>query len=201
MAVTADEVKKLREMTGAPLMDCKRALVEAGGDIEKAQTLLREKGQAMLEKRQGRSANEGAVMTYIHTGDKIGVMIELNCETDFVAKTPDFRTLGHDLAMQIAWSNPEYITREEISQDAIDKERQVHANWAKNQGKPEAALEGIIKGKMEKYYETVSLMDQPFFRDSNLKVKDVFNEVAGKIGEKLVLKRFARFRVGEDASD
>ena len=201
MAVTADEVKKLREMTGAPLMDCKRALVEADGDMDKAQTLLREKGQAMLEKRQGRSANEGAVMTYIHTGGKIGVMIELNCETDFVAKTAEFKALGHDLAMQIAWSDPLHISRDEVTPEAIEKERQVHINWAKNQGKPEAALEGIVKGKMEKYFETVSLMDQPFFRDANLKVKDVFSEVAGKIGEKLVLKRFARFRVGEDAAE
>jgi elongation factor Ts len=195
--VSAELVKKLRELTGAPLMDCKRALVEAGGDIDQAVRVLREKGQTVLTKREGRSANEGAIISYVHTGDKIGVMLELNCETDFVAKTAEFKSLGHDIAMQIAWSNPEYIDREAVPAPAVEKEREIHVNWAKNLGKPEKALEGIVKGKMEKFYEQVCLMDQPFIRDSDLKVRDVFNEVVGKLGEKIVLRRFIRFRVGE----
>jgi elongation factor Ts len=195
--VSAELVKRLREMTGAPLMDCKKALVEAGGDIERAVRVLREKGQTVLSKREGKAANEGAIISYIHTGDKIGVMLELNCETDFVAKTQEFRTLGHDIAMQIAWSNPEYISRDAVPPEAVEKEREIHVTWAKNQGKPEKAIDNIVKGKMEKFYEEVCLMDQPFIRDSDLKVRDVFNEVVGKLGEKIVLKRFIRFRVGE----
>jgi len=178
-------------------MDCKKALVEAGGDLDKAQILLREKGQAVLARRQGRSANEGAIISYIHTGDKIGVMLELDCETDYVARTPEFRDLGHNIAMQIAWSNPKYLEREAVPASEVEQERQIHVNWARNQGKPEKALDSIVKGRMEKFYETICLMDQPYIRDSELKVRDVFNEVVGRLGEKIVLRRFIRFRVGE----
>jgi elongation factor Ts len=198
MAVSADRVKELREKSGAGMMDCKKALMECEGDIEKAMDLLREKGAAVLSKRESRAATEGTVSCYIHTGGKVGVMVELNCETDFVAKTPDFQELAHDIAMHISWSQPEYVSREDIPEDRIEKEREIHRQWALNQGKPEAALSKIVEGRMEKFFSTVVLMDQPFVKNEDLTIGDLIQEKAGKLGEKIALRRFVRYRVGEE---
>jgi elongation factor Ts len=199
MGISAEQVKELREITGAPLMDCKKALAEADGDPEKAQTILRERGIAVLAKRDSKTANEGIIAHYIHTGSKIGVMLELNCETDFVAKTDEFKQLGHDLAMQIAWSNPRYKERSEIPEEVVEKEREVHTQWAKNQGKPDKAIPKIVEGRLEKFFESECLMDQAFVKDDKLKVRDLINEKLTKLGEKIVLRRFLRFRVGEES--
>ena len=179
-------------------MDCKKALSEASGDLEKAQMILRQKGIAVLARRDGKAANEGIIASYIHTGGKIGVMLELNCETDFVAKTDDFKELGHDIAMQIAWSNPRYIDRSQVPESVVEKEREVHTQWAKNQGKPESAIPKIVEGRLEKFFETECLMDQAFVKDDKLKIRDLLNEKLTKLGEKIVLRRFLRFRVGEE---
>ena len=179
-------------------MDCKKALTEAEGDLEKAQTILRERGIAVLAKRDSKAANEGIITHYIHTGSKIGVMLELNCETDFVAKTDDFKQLAHDLAMQIAWSNPKYKDRSEVPEDIVEKEREVHMQWAKNQGKPDKAIPKIVEGRLEKFFESECLMDQAFVKDDKLKIRDLINEKLTRLGEKIVLRRFVRFRVGEE---
>jgi len=197
MAVTADKVKQLRDKTGAGMMDCKRALEQAGGDMEKAVSILREKGAAVLSKREARAALEGVIACYIHTGDKIGVMVELNCETDFVAKTDEFKELAHDIAMHISWSQPEYIAREDIPEHRLEQEREIHRQWALNQGKPEAAIPKIVEGRMEKFYSTVVLMDQPFIKNEEITIGELVREKAGKLGEKIVVRRFTRYRVGE----
>ena len=198
MAVSADKVKELREKSGAGMMDCKKALMECDGDLEKAMSLLREKGAAVLSKRESRTATEGTVSSYIHTGGKVGVMVELNCETDFVAKTDDFQELAHDIAMHISWSQPEYVSREDIPEDRIEKEREIHRQWALNQGKPEAALPKIVEGRMEKFFSTVVLLDQPFIKNEDMTIGDLIREKAGKLGEKIALRRFVRYRVGEE---
>ncbi len=199
MAVSADKVKELREKTGAGMMDCKRALEECGGDMEKAGTLLREKGAAVLAKREARVATEGTVACYIHTGGKIGVMVELNSETDFVAKNELFQELARDIAMHVSWSQPEYITREDIPEAKLEQEREINRQWALNQGKPEAALPKIVEGRMEKYYSQVVLMDQPFIKNEDETIGDLIRNVAGKLGEKIAVRRFVRYRVGEEA--
>ena len=199
MAISAETVRDLREKTGAGMMDCKRALEESCGDVEKAINILREKGSAVLAKRESKAASEGTVECYIHTGGKIGVLVELNCETDFVAKTDDFKNLAKDLAMHISWSNPEYLARENIPCDKIECEREIHKQWAVNQGKPEAALPKIIEGRMEKYFSTVVLLDQPFIKNEDVTIGELIREKAGKLGEKMEIRRFARFRVGEEA--
>jgi elongation factor Ts len=199
MAITAEQVRELREKTGAGMMDCKRALEEAGGDFEKAVALLRERGTAVLAKREAKTAAEGTIACYIHTGGKIGVMVELNCETDFVAKTEEFQELAHDIAMQIAWSQPEYVSRDDIPESRLEEEREIHRQWALNQGKPEAAVPKIVEGRMEKFYSTVALLDQPFIKNEDMTIADLIREKAAKLGEKIVVKRFVRYRVGEDA--
>lgn len=197
MTITLDMIKELRERTSAPMMECKRALTDSEGDLDKAQALLRERGVAVLAKRDAKAANEGAVFCYIHTGGKIGVMVELNCETDFVARTDEFQSLGHDLALQIAWSNPLCIDREELDPGVVEAERKVHEQWSINEKKPEKAIPKIIEGRMEKFYEANCLMDQVFVKDDKLKIRDLLNERVSKLGEKIVIKRFGRFRVGE----
>jgi len=196
--INAGIVKDLREKTGAGMMDCKKALQECGGDIEKAITILREKGAAVLAKRESKTASEGTVETYIHTGGKIGVLVELSCETDFVAKTDDFKELAKDIAMHISWSNPEYLTREDIPAEKLEAEREVHRQWAMNQGKPEAALPKIVEGRMDKFFSTVVLMDQPFIKNEDTTIGELIREKAGKLGEKMEIRRFVRFRVGEE---
>jgi elongation factor Ts len=190
-------VKELREKTGAGMMDCKKALQDTGGDFDKAVNLLRQKGVAVAAKRESKAANEGTVGVYIHTGGKIGVMVELGCETDFVAKTDDFQGLARDVAMQIAWGTPKYIRREEVPQQEIDTEREVHKQWAIKEGKPEKAIDNIVAGRMEKFFEEIVLMDQAFIRDSEVKIGDLLTEAMGRLGEKIVVQRFVRFRVGE----
>jgi len=200
MAILATDVKELRERTGAGMMDCKKALEETSGDFEKAVNLLREKGIAVAAKREAKTASEGIVDAYIHTGGQKGVLLELNCETSFVAKTDEFRTLAHDIAMQIAWSEPKYISRDEISAEVIESEKAIHRQWAINEGKPEQALDKIVAGRIEKYYAEVCLLDQAFIRDGEKTIQDVINDVMGKLGEKIVLRRFVRFRVGEESA-
>jgi len=197
MAVTADKVKELRDKTGAGMMDCKRALEECAGDLEKAISVLREKGAAVLAKRETKPTTEGTIACYIHTGGKIGVMVEIDCETDFVAKTDEFKELAHDIAMHVSWSQPEYVSREDIPEKKVEQEREIHRQWALNQGKPEAALSKIVEGRMEKYFSTVVLTDQPYIKDEELTIRELIREKAGKFGEKIVVRRFVRYRVGE----
>lgn len=179
------------------MMDCKKALEETGGDFEKATDILRQRGQAMAAKRQDRVASEGIIKTYIHTGGQIGVMLELGCETPFVAKNDDFNELAHELAMHIAWTNPKYLTRDEISAEHIEHERKIHEAWAREQGKPDAAIPKIVEGRIEKYYQEVVLLDQPYIKDDKISVSDLITQYVGKIGEKLEIKRYIRWRVGE----
>lgn len=198
MTISAADVKKLRDQTGAGMMDCKNALKETDGDIEKAVDYLRKKGMASAAKRAGREAKEGLIVSYIHPGSRLGVLVEINCETDFVAKTDDFSTLAKDIAMQIAASNPIAILRENVPTDAIDKEMDIFRSQAGNEGKPEAVIDKIVQGKIEKYYQEVVLMEQPFVKDTNKSVRDYLMEVSGKLGEAMSVKRFVRFQIGED---
>jgi elongation factor Ts len=195
--ITAKLVQELREKTGAGMMDCKKALTEAGGDLAKAEEVLRKKGLSAAAKKAGRIASEGAVSSYIHMGGKIGVLVEVNCETDFVARTEGFQTLVKDVAMQIAAANPSYVRREEVPADIIAKEVEIEKAKAREQKKPEAIVEKIAVGKVEKYYELVCLLDQPFVKDDKKKVKDVLTEAVAKIGENIQVRRFARFVLGE----
>ncbi len=196
MNITADSVKELREQTGAGLMDCKKALTEAGGSIEKAVDILRQKGLAMAAKKASREASEGVIGSYIHM-DKIGVLVEVNCETDFVAKTDDFRRLVKDIAMHIAASNPFYLKREDVQPDVIEKEKNIYAAQITN--KPPHVVEKIVEGKLEKFYTDFCLLDQIFVKDTEQKkkVKDIITETVAKLGENIVVKRFIRFQLGE----
>lgn len=197
MQVTAAAVKELRETTGAGMMDCKRALVEAQGNLEKAVELLREKGLASAAKKSGRIAAEGIVESYIHTGGRIGVLIEVNCETDFVAATPEFKTFVRDLAMQVAAAKPEYVRREEVPADIITKEREILRAQALAEGKPEKIVDKMVDGRIEKYYKDNCLMEQPFIKDPDKQVQDIVKEQIAKIGENVNIRRFARYEMGE----
>ncbi len=196
MEVTAKMVSDLREKTGAGMMDCKKALTETSGDLEKAVAYLRERGAAQVAKRSGRAASQGIIGTYVHAG-KLGVMVELNCETDFVAKTDDFQALAKELAMQVAASTPKYVTREEVPADELEKERAIYLSEAKQSGKPEAVQTKIAEGKIESYYKQVCLLEQPYIREAKKTVKQYVTEVAAKVGENVVVRRFARLQVGE----
>jgi len=198
MAISATLVKELRDKSGAPMMDCKTALVEAEGDLEKAHRTLRQKGQATAVKRSSKATSEGAVGSYIHAGGRIGVLIEVNCETDFVARTADFQTLVKDLAMHIAASEPRVVDRDEVTEDVLNEEREIYRQQAAASGKPPAVVEKIVAGRMEKFYQEFCLMEQPFVRDPNLTVKDVIHNVIAKTGENIRVKRFARFVLGQD---
>jgi len=197
MAITASDVKELRERTGAGMMDCKKALTETNGDIEKSIDILREKGLASAAKKAGRIASEGAVEAYIHAGGKIGVLVEVNCETDFVAKNPEFKELCHDIAMQIAAAAPEYVRREEVSSEQIEREAAVLKAQALNEGKPAAIVEKMVVGRIDKYYKEICLMEQPFVKDSDKTIGDLLSEKIAKIGENISIRRFSRFVVGE----
>jgi len=190
-------VKELREKTGAGMMDCKKALEETAGDFDKAANLLRQKGVAVAAKREAKAAAEGTIGAYVHTGGKIGVLVELSCETDFVARTDEFQNLARNLAMQIAWGNPKHIRRDDVPEDQVNEEREVHRQWAVKEGKPEKAIDNIVAGRMDRFYEDMVLLDQPFIRDSDIKVGDLINEAIGRLGEKIVVRRFVRYRVGE----
>lgn len=196
MNITADTVKELREQTGAGMMDCKKALNEAGGSVEKALDILRQKGLAMASKRAAREASQGLIGSYIHMG-KIGVLVEVNCETDFVAKTDDFQDLVKDIAMHIAASNPVYVKREDIPSEVIEKEKAIYASQVTN--KPPQVVEKIVEGKLEKYYSDMCLVDQIFVKDPDQKkkIRDLIIEKIAKLGENILIKRFVRFQLGE----
>jgi elongation factor Ts len=196
MEITASAVKDLREKTGAGMMDCKKALAETKGDFEKAVVWLREKGMAQVAKRSGRSANQGVIGSYVHSG-KVGVLVEVNCETDFVSATDDFQNLAKELAMQVAASVPKYVTREEVPADEVEKEKAIYLNEAKQSGKPEAVQAKIAEGKIESYYKQICLMDQPYIREPKQSVKDYVTAVAAKLGENVVVRRFSRLQLGE----
>lgn len=193
--VNANIVKELREKTGAGVMDCKKALGEAKGDLEKAIVWLREKGIAQAAKRAGRVASEGLIGAYIHAGGKLGVLVEVNCESDFVAKTPEFQALVKEIAMQIAAANPRCVRREELSPEIIEQERQIYASQAA--GKPEPVINKIVEGKLEKFYRDVCLIEQGYVRDPARTVADLIGEYVAKLGEKIELRRFTRFQLGE----
>ncbi len=195
--VSAQAVKELREKTGVGMMDCKKALSEAGGDFAKAEELLRKKGLARAEGKASRAATEGAVASYIHMGGKIGVLLEVNCETDFVARTDGFQALVKDLAMQIAAAAPQWVRREEVPAEIVAKELEIAKAQMRDQKKPEAIIEKIATGKLEKFYETTCLVDQLFVKDDKKKMQDVVKEAVAKIGENIQVRRFARFVLGE----
>lgn len=200
MEITPKQVKELREMTNAGMMDCKKALQDAEGDIEAAVKILREKGLSSAAKRAHREANEGRIFSYIHSNEKLGVMVELNCETDFVAKTEDFLQLGKNLAMQVAAANPMVVSREDVPAEIVEKEKEIFRNQALQSGKPEKVLDKIIEGKIEKFYHEVVLLEQPFIKDDKIIVEDLLKETIGKLGENMKIRRFARFQLGEEIS-
>ena len=197
--ITAEMVRKLREETGAGMMDCKSALVEAAGDVEKSREILRKKGLASAAKKAGRATSEGIVGHYIHPGAKIGVLVEVNCETDFVAKTPDFQTLVKEIAMHIAASNPLYVTKEEVPGNVLEKEREIYKAQAAAAGKPANVQEKIAEGKLKQYFSEVCLLEQPFIRENDKTVGQLIQEKIALIKENIVVRRFARFKVGDEA--
>lgn len=197
MSFTAQDVAKLRAQTGAGMMECKKALTDANGDFEKAITLLRERGLKAVDKKQGRIASEGLVASYIHMGGRIGVLVEVNCETDFVAKSDAFQELVRDIAMQIAAANPKYVREEEVDPAELEKEKEILRAQAINEGKPAAIVDRMVEGRVKKYYEDVCLMNQAFVKDSSMTIKDVLTEATLKIGEKISIRRFVRYELGE----
>lgn len=192
--ISATMVNDLRAQTGAGLMDCKRALVETNGNVEEAITILRKKGAASAAKRADRVAKEGVIYSYIHTGGKVGVLIEVNCETDFVARNDDFKAIVHDLALHIAAANPAFVGREEVPEADLAKEREIAS--AQVAGKPPAAVQKIVEGKLEKYYATVCLLDQPFVKQPEKSIKEILTEAIAKTGENMVVRRFTRYQLG-----
>ena len=197
--ISAAQVKELRERTGAGMMDCKKALVETGGEMEKAVELLRQKGLASAAKRAGRSANQGLVEAYIHFNHTVGVLVEVNCETDFVANTDEFKALAKDLALHIASpAAPRFVSREEVSQDEIDHESQIFAKQAQESGKPENVVDKIVEGKINSYFKEIVLLDQPFVKDDSKTVQQLLDETSARVGEKVAVKRFVRYKLGED---
>lgn len=197
MEISAALVKELREKTGAGMMDCKKALSEAKGDFDKAVTLLREQGLAKATAKAGRQAKEGLIYAYIHPGDKLGVLVEVNCETDFVARTDDFRQLCKDIAMQIAAASPLVINRSDLDPAVVAAEKEIYRAQALKEGKPEKVIDKIVEGRLEKYYQEVVLTEQVFIKDQDRTIKDIIAEAVGRIGENIQIKRFARYRLGE----
>lgn len=198
MAGDSTLVKELRQKTGAGIMDCKQALVENGDDIGKSIDWLRQKGLASAGKKAGRATNEGVIASYIHPGSKVGVLIEVNCETDFVARNDEFQSLVHDLTLQIAASKPVHVRREDISQSVIDKEMEIYRGQAKEMGKPQAAWEKIAAGKLEKFYQDSCLMEQPFVKDPNTTIADLLTQKIAKTGENIAVRRFIRYQLGDE---
>lgn len=197
MSFTAQDVAKLRAQTGVGMMECKNALTEANGDFEKAIVILRERGLKAVDKKQGRIASEGLVASYIHMGGRIGVLVEVNCETDFVAKSDDFQVLVKDIAMHIAAANPKYVTEAEVPTAELEAEKEILKVQALNEGKPANIVERMIEGRIKKYYEDVCLLNQPFVKDSSKTIKDILTEATLKIGEKISIRRFVRYELGE----
>jgi elongation factor Ts len=202
MAVKAEEVKKLREMSGAPMMDCKKALEEANGNLENAFTVLRKRGQATAAKKSGRVAAEGLIGHYVHPGSKIAVIVEVNCESDFVARTEEFHHLAHDIAMQICATDPKFIRREEVTGDVLEQEKGILREQAAGSGKPAAVLERIVEGRLAKFYEENCLYDQHFIKDpaGSQTIRELIDSKVAKFGENIMVRRFSRFKVGEGIS-
>lgn len=196
MAITAQMVKELREKTGAAMMECKKALEESGGDFQKAIEYLRQKGIATAQKKASRIAREGIISSYIHM-DKIGVLVEINCETDFVARNEEFRQLAKDIAMHIAASNPQYLKREDVPEDVIEKEKEIYKAQITG-NKPPQVIEKIVQGKLEKFFEDMCLLDQPFIKEPEKKIRDLITEKVAKFGENIIVRRFVRFQVGQN---
>ncbi len=201
MSIDAKVVKELRDKTGAGMMDCKKALVETNGDISKALDHLRKSGIAKAEKKGARTAKEGLVFSYIHHGGRLGVLVEMNCETDFVAKTEGFTDLAHSIAMQIAATNPLAIRREDLDENILTRERGIYSDQAKNSGKPENIIEKIVNGRLEKYFQEVCLLEQPFIKDPDRKVQDLITETVATLGENIQVNRFTRFAIGEEVNN
>ena len=195
--ISASAVKELREMSGAGMMDCKKALSEASGDLEKAIDLLRKTGMAKARKKSGRSAKEGIILPYIHPGAKLGVLLEINCETDFVANTDDFKNLSKDIAMHIAASAPMSVSREEIPQETLEREKEIYADQARQSGKPENIIEKMTEGRLNKFYQENVLLEQTFVKDPDKTVADLITETVAKLGENILISRFSRFQLGE----
>lgn len=195
--ISAAAVKELRDKTGAPMMDCKKALTEANGNLEDAVTLLRKRGVSVMEKKSGRATKDGAVTSYIHAGGKIGVIVEVNCESDFVARTDDFKELCHDIAMHIAAADPKFVRKEDVTAEAFEKEKDIYRAQAAATGKPAQVVEKIVEGKMGKFYEEVCLYEQPFIKDQGLTISQLIATKVGKLGENMSVRRFVRFKVGE----
>ena len=195
--ISATQVKELREKTGAPMMDCKQALTEAKGDMEQAVVVLRKKGVSVAAKKAARVTSEGSVASYIHAGGKIGVLVEINCESDFVARTEDFKELVHDVAMHIAASDPKFVRKEDVTPEAYEREKDIYRAQAIASGKPANIAEKMVEGKMAKFYEEVCLLDQPFIKDQTISIAQLIAAKIGKLGENIAVRRFARFKVGE----
>jgi elongation factor Ts len=195
--ISAGMVKELREKTGAPMMDCRNALTEAKGDMEEAVVVLRKRGMASAAKKASRTASEGAVGTYIHAGGKIGVLLEINCESDFVARTTDFQDLLKDIAMHIAATDPRYIRKEDVTADDLEREKEIYRAQAAQTGKPAPVIEKIVEGKMSKFYEEVCLLEQPFIKEQTVTIAQLIAQKVGKLGENIQVRRFARFKVGD----
>jgi len=199
MEISAKLVKELRDRTGAGMMECKKALVEANGDLAQAEIILRKSGIARAGSKATRTTRQGVIGSYIHPGSQLGVLIEVNCESDFVARTDDFQNLVKDLAMQVAAADPQFIRREDVTKDALDKERDIQRGRALQEGKPEKMVDKIVDGRMNKFYEEVCLYDQPFIRENSTTVADLIKQVIAKVGENISVSRFVRFKVGEAA--
>jgi elongation factor Ts len=199
--ISASAVKELREKTGAGMMDCKKALAESGGDVQKAIDYLRQKGLAAAAKKADRVAADGAVGAYVHPGGKIGVLVEINCETDFVARTAEFQMLVKDIAMQVAAANPHYVRREEVSPEHLEKEKSIYRQQALETGKPEKVVDKIVDGKIERFYSEVCLLEQAFIKDPDKKVTEVVNDAIARLGENIQVRRFARYHLGEATAE
>lgn len=195
--ISAQLVKQLRDRTGAGFMDCKRALEQSGGDIEEAILILRKRGLAKAEKKAGRETADGLIGSYVHAGGKIGVLVEVNCETDFVARTEDFQNLVKEIAMQIAAMNPKYISPEDIPEEVLEREKEILREQARSTGKPEKVIERIVEGKLKKFYEENCLLEQPYIRDSNITVRELIAQTIAKLGENIRVRRFVRFQLNE----
>ena len=199
MGITVAMVKELRQATGAGVLDCRKALEASAGDLKSASAALRKKGLAAAAKRAGRQASDGRVEAYVHPGNRVAVLLELNCETDFVARTDDFKTLAHDLALHIAFAAPRYLTREDVPGEVVERERAKYRAQALEEGKPERIVDRIIEGRLEKFYQQVSLMEQPFVRDEEKTIQELITDAIAKLGENIIMRRFVRYQLGKSA--
>ena len=198
MSISAEQVKELRDRSGVGMMDCKKALMESNGDLEKAFDYLRKVGVAKAQKKEGRSTKEGSIISYIHPGSKLGVLVELNCETDFVAKTDDFLQLGRDVAMHVAAANPISVNPDDISEDILNREKEIYLDQAKSSNKPDNIIEKMVEGRVQKFYKENVLLEQIFVKDPNKTIKDIITDTIGKLGENIVVSRFQRFQLGDE---